>query len=72
MLKEIIRELESEQIFLTINGDVVKLDHRVPGDATQWRIANWVGGSWAYYENTIEPGDLADRLPDDFPVHEGS
>jgi hypothetical protein len=56
-------ELEPEQVFRSWLG-VVKLDHRVPGDATRWRVANWWGKSWAYCEDTIEPGDLIERLPD--------
>jgi len=64
-------ELQCERIFRT-DGGIVKLDHGVPGDGTRWRVADWTGKKfehdtgWAYYENTIEPCDLIDRLPDDW------
>jgi hypothetical protein len=58
-------ELRPEQVFRMHEGSVVKLDHRVPGDGTQWRVADWWNG-WAYMESTIEPGDLAERLPDNY------
>jgi hypothetical protein len=59
-------ELEPGQVFKTCWGDVVKLDYRVPGDGTKWRVADLDARGWAYYESTIEPGDLEDRLPDDY------
>ncbi len=58
-------ELEPEQVFRTADGSVVKLDRSVPGDGTKWYVADWAG-YWAHYDGTNEPGDLADRMPDDF------
>ena len=55
-------ELDPEMVFKTHEGQIVKLDHRVPGDATQWRVATWYGDHWSYDETMIEPGDLADRV----------
>lgn len=54
-------ELEPEQVFLTRYGSKVKLDRRVPGDGTQWYVADWWNDSWAYMDSTIEPGDLDKR-----------
>lgn len=49
-------ELEPGMVFLTAFG-VVQLDRRVPGDGTQWYVADWYDG-WGFYDSTIEPGDL--------------
>lgn len=54
-------ELEPDMVFKTVHGDLVKLDRRVPGDGTRWRVADWCG-YWAYYEGTIEPGDLVEEV----------
>lgn len=58
------RDLRSDQVFKTNDGSLVKLDRRVPGDGTQWYVADWSYGSWGYYDNTIEPGDLAELVDD--------
>lgn len=58
-------DLESGMVFLTADG-VVKLDRGVPGDATQWYAADWNDG-WAYYDSTIEPGDLLSSVIEDSP-----
>lgn len=58
-------ELEPEQVFRTYDGSVVKLDRRVPGDGTLWYVADWWNG-WTYMDSTAEPGDLVERLPDDW------
>jgi hypothetical protein len=58
-------ELRQEQVFRMYDGSVVKLDRHVPGDGTAWYVADWSNG-WAYYDSRIEPGDLRERLPDDF------
>jgi hypothetical protein len=58
-------ELEADQVFITQAGEIVKLDRRVPGDGTRWYVADWSNG-WAYYDSTIEPGDLSERLPDNY------
>lgn len=50
-------ELREGMIFETSDGKV-KLDRRVPGDGTKWYVADWDGSSWAYYDSTLEPGDL--------------
>lgn len=55
-------ELEQEQVFTTRFGDVVKLESRVPGDGTKWHVADWFNGHWSYYDSTIEPGDLCERI----------
>ena len=59
-------ELEQGQVFRTRWGDVVKLDHRVPGDGTQWQVEDFHNGSWLCDEGSIEPGDLETRLPDEY------
>ena len=51
--------------FLMKDGSYVELDRRVPGDGTQWYVADWCSGGWAHYDSTIEPGDLLARVEDD-------
>jgi len=55
-------ELEHGQVFRDLWGQTVMLLHRVPGDATSWRVLEWHNG-WVNYERRVEPGDLAERLP---------
>ena len=52
-------ELQEGDIFHTDEG-LVMLDRRVPGDGTQWYVADWFDG-WSYMDSTIEPGDLNRR-----------
>ena len=70
-------ELECGQVFRCADGEVVKLDQRVAGDGTRWQVAEWragytsarwgtVPGGWAYDDGTIEPGELVERLGDDY------
>lgn len=58
-------DLEGGQIFRCRDGSVVMLDRRVPGDGTKWYVADWHIG-WSYEDGTVEPGDLAERLPDTY------
>ena len=68
-------ELEPDMVFHTPYG-IVKLDHRKPGDGTDWVVQSWYPGRpdvkgyeqgrWCCDESTIHPGDLEKRLPDDF------
>ena len=51
-------ELEPGQVFTTHAGETVKLDRRVPGDGTDWYVADLWNGSWAYMESRLHPGDL--------------
>jgi hypothetical protein len=55
-------ELKPGMVFKTQLGDIVKLDRRVPGDATQWYVEDWSNG-WGCYDSTIEPGELDTPLP---------
>jgi hypothetical protein len=57
-------ELRPGMVFKCYDG-IVKLDRTVPGDATKWYTADWWNG-WSYMDSTIEPGDLIERLPDDY------
>lgn len=50
-------ELMPGMIFVC-QGAYVQLDRSVPGDATQWYVADWNGKGWSYYDSVIEPGDL--------------
>lgn len=54
-------ELKSGQIFKMYDGSLVKLDRRVPGDGTQWYVADWWDG-WEYTDSKIEPGDLIELI----------
>jgi hypothetical protein len=58
-------ELDPDQIFRIEGGDVVRLDRRVPGDGTRWYVLDWSNG-WTDNDSTIEPGDLTERLPNDW------
>jgi hypothetical protein len=68
-------ELEPGMVFKSCYG-IVKLDRGVPGDGTKWYVATWYAGrpdikgyekgSFCYDDGTIEPGDLTERLPDDY------
>ena len=59
-------ELREGQVFRMYDGSVVKMDRTVPGDGSAWYVADWWGESWAYMDTRIEPGDLKDRLADDY------
>lgn len=61
-------DLESGQVFRLSDGSFVKLHRRVPGDGTQWYVADWSDGGWTYYDNTIEPGDLRGERLDGSPA----
>lgn len=50
-------ELEAEMVLRHVDGSLVKLDRRVPGDGTKWYVATW-NGAWSYYDDTVEPCDL--------------
>lgn len=55
-------ELEEAQIYLTHSGDIVKLDRRVPGDGTDWYVADWTGRNFSYTDTRLHPGELSERL----------
>lgn len=55
-------ELEPDMVFKDYEGDVVRLDRRVPGDGTQWYVAIASGLNWIYDDTIIEPGDLREYL----------
>lgn len=59
-------ELQQGMVFRTFDGSVVQLDRQVPGDGTKWYVADLHRDVWSYEDSTIEPGDLVERLPDDF------
>lgn len=61
---ELRHTLEPEQTFVDFQGGLVKLDRSVPGDGSRWYVADWISGSWAYMDSTIEPGDLVARAAD--------
>lgn len=53
-------QLKPNMIVLLHDGQSVLLDRRVPGDGTQWYVANRsVRGNWCYEDDTIEPGEIA-------------
>jgi len=69
-------ELEGGQVFRCEDGSIVKLEHRKPGDGTDWIVQDWysgnsafpdyAGGYWIADENSLHPSELAERLPDNF------
>lgn len=58
-------ELQPGMVFRCYDGDVIQLDRRVPGDGSQWYVADWSNG-WSFVDGTIEPGDLIEELPRDY------
>lgn len=72
-------ELEPGMVFTSCFG-IVKLDHRVPGDGTDWVVETWYRGHpgvpgyehghWSSDESSIHPSDLEVRLPDDYAGEE--
>lgn len=63
MYKDEQREpLEEGQVFICQEGYLVLLDRRVPGDGTNWYVADWWNGSWSYMDSTIHPTDLQKRV----------
>ena len=58
-------ELKPGQVFRLHDGDVVRLDRRKAGDGTRWLVDDWSNG-WSCWDSTAEPGDLKERLPDDW------
>ena len=64
-------ELEPGMVFTSCFG-IVRLDHRKPGDGTQWVVDSWYPGRpdvkgyeqghWSCDESTIEPGDLIEQF----------
>lgn len=61
-------DLREGQVFRDFEGDLVKLDRRVPGDGTKWYVAVMCCGSWSYEDSTIEPGDLVEMVEDPAPT----
>lgn len=59
-------ELWPGMVFRLHDGDVIRLDRRVPGDGTRWYVDDWGGENWSGWDSTAEPGDLCERLPDDY------
>ena len=57
-------QLHEGMVFVERGGDVIMLDRRVPGDGTQWYVADWWNGSWSFMDGTVEPSDLERRLPE--------
>jgi hypothetical protein len=55
-------ELREGDEFLTHAGERVELLRGVPGDGTKWYVATWWNGSYAYMDDTIEPGELKERF----------
>lgn len=51
-------ELKPGMVFRDYEGDLVKLDRRVPGDGTRWYVAVLGYGHWIWDNTEIEPGDL--------------
>ena len=58
-------ELQPDQVFRMHDGSIVKLDRMVPGDGTDWYVADWSNG-WTHWDNRIHPSDLCEQLPSNF------
>ncbi|WP_156883410.1 hypothetical protein [Salipiger mucosus] len=57
-------ELEPDMVFRHRDGSLVMLDRPVPGDGTQWYVAEFWNGSWAWMDTIVEPGDLLEPAED--------
>lgn len=55
-------ELREGDEFLTHAGARVELVRSVPGDGSKWYVGTWWNGSYAYYDDTIEPGELKEKI----------
>lgn len=51
------KRFKSDAIFTTVTG-VVRLDRKVPGEATTWYVATWWGNDWSYDAATRDQSDL--------------
>jgi len=54
-------ELEPGMVCTLEDGLKVRLDHRVPGDGTNWSCDVWMGGArgyWSCEEHEIHPSDI--------------
>lgn len=72
------RELKPGMVFATRHGAIVRLDQRTPGDGTNWDCDVWMAGRpdmpgtfyergrWTAEGAEYHPGDLTERLPDDY------
>lgn len=56
-------ELRSGMVFKTTDGSIVRLDRRLAGDGTKWRVYDWHNG-WCCFDSTLEPGDLMEEIAD--------
>lgn len=69
-------ELDPGQVFRTYDDTIVRLDRRVPGDGTDWYADVWYPGlpgrpgyeegRWISDDHRLHPGDLTERLPDNY------
>jgi hypothetical protein len=57
-------KLQTGMVFSLDDGDIVRLDRKVPGDGTLWYADNYYGNTWLSYDYEVEPGDLDKRRPD--------
>lgn len=51
-------QLKPGMVFKDQDDDIVVLDRRVPGDGTKWYVGVFSNGSFGYWDDTVEPGDL--------------
>ena len=64
-------ELQPGMVFNSCWG-IVQLDQGIPGDGTKWYVLDgrnsYNTGKWGWYseDSTVEPGDLIERLPDNY------
>ncbi len=59
-------ELNPGDVFKTYDDCVIRLDRRVPGDGTDWYADVWMNGHFSCEDARIHPGDLTEKLPNDF------
>lgn len=75
-----IAEREPGQVYRTVYGSIVRLDRRVPGDGTDWYADDWYPGNpnvkgyerghWSCEDSRLHPGDLTERLSDNYEGEE--
>lgn len=51
-------DLKPGMVVEDIEGDILKLDRRVPGDGTDWYCAIWMNDHFSYEDLRVHPADI--------------
>lgn len=61
-----VDELKADMIFLTGEGDIVRLERPRPGDGSAWLVSDWENG-WVDNGASVEPADLLAEVAEPTP-----